>query len=197
MRKFITKTMLLMSAMVSLNAFAQQWNGLTLYGVQNNTSVLLVDTNGTTVKTYSGTGGTGYSTYLEPGGTLVRSIKINNSTFNGGGACGAVQKIDYNNNVIWTYTVSSTTQYSHHDHCVMPNGNVLLIVYESKTQAELAAAGGTNTSLSTIWSEKIIEVQPLTATTGTVVWEWHVWDHLVQNVNSSKANYQTSIVDHP
>lgn len=197
MRKFITKTMLLMSAMVSLNAFAQQWNGLTLYGVQNNTSVLLVDTNGTTVKTYSGTGGTGYSTYLEPGGTLVRSIKVNNSTFNGGGACGAVQKIDYNNNVIWTYTVSSSTQYSHHDHCVMPNGNVLLIVYESKTQAELAAAGGTNTSLSTIWSEKIIEVQPLTATTGTVVWEWHVWDHLVQNVNSSKANYQTSIVDHP
>jgi len=79
----------------------------------------------------------------------------------------------------------------------MPNGNVLIISYESKTQAELAAAGGTNTALTSIWPEKIIEVQPTGTTTGTIVWEWHVWNHLVQNVNSSNANYQTSIVNHP
>lgn len=180
---------------LSLNA--QQWNGLTLYGNQNASNIFLVDTSGTTVKTYSATGSTGYSVYMEPGGTIVRSLKLNNSTFNGGGACGAIQKIDNSNTVTWTYTVSSTSQYSHHDHCVMPNGNVLIISYESKTQAELAAAGGTNTALTTIWPEKIIEVKPLTATTGTIVWEWHVWDHLVQSVNSSKANYQTSIVNHP
>ena len=78
----------------------------------------------------------------------------------------------------------------------MPNGNVLLISYESKTQAELTAAGGTVT-LASIWPEKIIEVQPTGATTGNIVWEWHVWDHLVQNVNASSGNYQTSIVNHP
>ncbi len=177
---------------------AQQWNGLTLVATQNSTTAKLVDTAGTLVKTYTpGTGGTGYSAYLEPGGTMVRSLKITNPTFSGGGSCGVIQKVDYNNNVTWTYTVSSTTQYSHHDHCVMPNGNVLIIAYESKTQAQLSAAGGTNTALTTIWPEKIMEVQPLTATTGTVVWEWHVWDHLVQNANSAKANYQTSIVNHP
>jgi hypothetical protein len=81
----------------------------------------------------------------------------------------------------------------------MPNGNVLLICYELKTQAQVTAAGGTITSLSStgMWPEKIIEVQPTGATTGNIVWEWHVWDHLVQNVNSSKSNYQTSIVNHP
>lgn len=196
MKKLFTGFYALM--LCSFAANAQQWNGLTLVAKQNSTTATLVDTAGTAVKTYSpGTGSTGYSAYLEPGGTMVRSLKISNTTFNGGGACGAIQKVDYSNNVIWSYTVSSTTQYSHHDHCVMPNGNVLIISYESKTQTELAAAGGTNTALTSIWPEKIIEVQPTGATSGTIVWEWHVWDHLVQNVNSSKANYQTSIVNHP
>lgn len=196
MRKIFTKVCVLL--LCSFVANAQQWNGLTLVATQNSTTAKLVDTAGTLVKTYSpGTGSTGYSAYLEPGGTMVRSLKLTNSTFTGGGACGAIQKVDYNNNVIWTYTVSSSTEYSHHDHCVLPNGNVLIIAYESRTQAQLSAAGGTNTALTSIWPEKVIEVKPLTATTGTVVWEWHVWDHLVQNVNSSKANYQTSIVNHP
>lgn len=178
-------------------AYAQQWNGLTLYSLQNGTTAQLVDTANVTVKTWSGlTSGTGYSSYLMPGGELVRSVKVSNSTFNGGGACGGVQKYSYTGTLLWNYTHSSTTYYTHHDHCPLPNGNVLLIAYESKTQAELTAAGGTVT-LSSIWPEKIIEVQPTGATTGNIVWEWHVWDHLVQNVNSTKGNYQTSIVNHP
>ena len=182
-----------------LSSMAQQWDGLTLYSNGAATVANLVDTNNVIVKSWTGlTGGTGYSSYLEPGGTLVRSVKVNNTVFNGGGACGGMQKIDYNGNLIWNYTYSSNTYYTHHDHCVLPNGNVLMIAYELKTQAELAAAGGTNTALTSgIWPEKIIEVQPTGATTGNIVWEWHIWDHLVQNVNSSKANYQTSIVNHP
>ena len=197
MKKLFTKVCALL--LLSFGANAQQWNGLTLVATQNSTTAKLVDTAGTLVKTYSpGTGSTGYSAYMEPGGTMVRSLKLTNSVFTGGGACGAIQKVDYNNNVIWTYTVSNSTQYSHHDHCVMPNGNVLIISYELKTQAELSTAGGTNTALTSgIWPEKIIEVQPTGTTTGNIVWEWHVWDHLVQNVNSAKANYQTSIVNHP
>ena len=35
------------------------------------------------------------------------------------------------------------------------------------------------------------------ATTGNVVWEWRLWDHLVQNVDANKPNYQSSIVNHP
>lgn len=198
MKKLLSVLGIIIPVCIAFNVKAQQWNGLTLVATQNAITAKLVDTAGTVVKTYSpGTGGTGYSAYLEPGGTMVRSIKITNTTFNGGGACGAIQKVDYNNNIIWTYTVSSSTQYSHHDHCVMPNGNVLIIAYESKIQAELAAAGGTNTALTSIWPEKVIEVQPTGATTGNIVWEWHIWDHMVQNVNSSKANYQTSIVNHP
>jgi hypothetical protein len=190
-------TLVAVALFLSTTAYSQQWNGLTLYSTQNSTTAKLVDTSGTTVKTWTGlTTGTAYSSYLMPGGTLVRSISVNNTTFNGGGAAGGIQKHDYAGNLLWNYTHSSTTYYSHHDHCPLPNGNVLMICYESKTQAELTASGGTVT-LASIWPEKIIEVQPTGATTGTIVWEWHVWDHLVQNVNSSKNNYQTSIVNHP
>jgi hypothetical protein len=200
MKKVFTKTLLAITLIVTtINGFSQQWDGLTLYSNGSATAAYLVDTNNVTVKSWTGlTGGTGYSSYLAPGGTLVRSVKVTNSVFNGGGASGRMQKIDYAGNLIWDYTHSSTTYYTHHDHCVLPNGNVLMIAYELKTQAELATAGGTNTALTSgIWPEKIIEVQPTGATTGNIVWEWHVWDHLVQNVNSSKANYQTSIVNHP
>jgi hypothetical protein len=78
----------------------------------------------------------------------------------------------------------------------MPNGNVLLISYERKTASEVTAAG-CSTFSSEMWPDKIVEVMPTGATTGTVVWEWHAWDHLVQNTNASAANYQTSIVNHP
>lgn len=199
MKKIFAKTLLTITLVLTgINGFSQQWDGLTLYSNGNATAAYLVDTNNVTVKSWTGlTGGTGYSSHLEPGGTLVRSVKITNSVFTGGGASGRIQKVDYNGNITWSYDHSSTTFYTHHDHCVMPNGNVLLIAYELKTQAELAAAGGTNTALTTIWPDKIIEVQPTGATTGNIVWEWHFWDHLVQNVNSNKANYQTSIVNHP
>ncbi|MES2515398.1 MAG: aryl-sulfate sulfotransferase [Bacteroidota bacterium] len=198
MRKLFTKILLAANCILFFGALhAQQWNGLTLYSVQNATTAQLVDTANVTVKTWTGlTTGTAYSPYLMPGGILVRSVKVNNTTFNGGGAAGGIQKHDYNGTLLWNYTHSSTTYYSHHDHCPLPNGNVLMICYESKTQAQLTAAGGTVT-LASIWPEKIIEVQPTGLTTGTIVWEWHVWDHLVQNVNSSSGNYQTSIVNHP
>lgn len=199
MKKQLAKKIALLFVSVLLTTYiqAQQWNGLTLYSNGNATAAYLIDTNNLAVKTWSNlTGGTGYSSYLQPGGTLVRSVKVTNTTFNGGGACGGMQKIDYAGNLVWDYTHSSSTYYTHHDHCVLPNGNVLMIAYESKTQSDLTAAGGT-VSLASIWPEKIIEVQPTGLTTGNIVWEWHVWDHLVQNVNSAGANYQTSIVDHP
>jgi hypothetical protein len=42
----------------------------------------------------------------------------------------------------------------------------------------------------------IIEIKPTGKTTGDVVWEWHVWDHLIQDEDSSKANYG-NVAEHP
>ncbi|MCC6448601.1 MAG: aryl-sulfate sulfotransferase [Chitinophagaceae bacterium] len=176
---------------------AQKWNGLTLYSTQNSTATYLYDTTGAIVKTWthSSSSKTGYSTYMEPGGTLVRTIAHSGNSFSGGPVCGEVQKVDYNGNVTWDFVYSTTDYCTHHDICPMPNGNVLLIAYERKTAAQATQAGCSQNI--EIWSEKIVEVQPTGATTGTIVWEWHLWDHLVQSNNSAKDNYATSISDHP
>src|SRR5262249_10248555 len=38
-------------------------------------------------------------------------------------------------------------------------------------------------------ADSLVEVKPTGKTTGEVVWEWHAWDHLVQDVDPSKANF--------
>lgn len=176
---------------------AQQWGNYTLYATMNGTSAYLIDTNNTTYHSWTFTNSykTGYSSYLLPGGTLLRTVARQGNSFTGGPICGEIQKVDWNGNVVWDFVYSTTNYCTHHDICPMPNGNVLAIAYERKTSSEVTAAGCT-TAIE-MWPDKIVEIQPTGATTGTVVWEWHAWDHLVQDVNSSAANYQTSVLDHP
>ncbi|MFM2134893.1 MAG: hypothetical protein RL021_293 [Bacteroidota bacterium] len=178
-------------------AASQQWGAYTLYSVQNQTAAYLCDTNGTTFHTWSGlTGGTGYSSYMMPGGTLVRTVRNTGNVLNGGGMTGRVQKVSYSGSLLWDFTYSSSTYCLHHDICPLPNGNVLMISYDVKTAADLTAAGYAAAG-HTIWSEKIIEVQPSGPTTGTIVWEWKLWDHLTQNVDPARANYNPTVIDHP
>jgi hypothetical protein len=186
----------------SLSAISQQWGEFTLYSTQGSTSAYLIDTNGTTFQTWTGlSGGTGYSSYLMPGGTLWRSVN-NQNVLNGGGMTGRVQKVAYNGTRLWDFTYSSNSYCLHHDICPLPNGNVLLISYDVKNATDLILAGYSGTGHA-IWSEKIIEVRPDTApagtvsTTGTIVWEWKLWDHLTQNFDPAKANYHPTIIDHP
>ena len=138
---------------------------------------------------------TGYSSHMMPGGFLWRSVKYMPNSFSGGGQTGSVQKVAWDGTVLWNF-VYSTTEYSmHHDFCPMPNGNVLLISYEKRTAIEVANAGTNFTG--EMWPDKVVEIRPTGLTTGETVWEWKVWNHLVQNTNANKANYQSSIVDHP
>lgn len=181
-------------AMSQLNA--QQWGDYTLYSLQNSSTTYLIDTNNTVYHTWTHASSdkTGYSSYLMPDKILWRTVKTT-TQLNGGGITGKVQKVDWNGNVLWNFTYSSSTYCMHHDICPLPNGNVLLISYDVRTAAESSAAGRTATG--SVWSEKIIEVKPTGATTGDIVWEWKLWDHLVQNVDPNKSNYQSSIIDHP
>ncbi len=179
------------------NSYSGSWGTYTLYSLKNGTTAQLIDLNNTVYHTwnFASTKKTGYSCYMLPGGTLVRSYLNSANSLSGGGITGGVQKVDWSGTVIWDFPYSSTTYCLHHDICPLPNGNVLMISYDVKTSAEASAAGCS--SAISMWSEKIIEVQPTGTNTGTIVWEWKVWDHLCQSVNSSKSNYVTSISQHP
>jgi hypothetical protein len=183
--------------LLAFNLKAQQWNGLTYYGNSGSAMGYLIDTNSTVVKTftYTGSGNNGYSTHMMPGGYVWRTVSNTGNILTGGGMTGRIQKWSYSNILLWDYTYSSSTYCLHHDHCPLPNGNVLVISYDVKTATDASNAGAT--SSITIWAEKVMELQPVGTNSAIVVWEWKVWDHLVQNLYPTKANYQTSIVNHP
>ena len=79
----------------------------------------------------------------------------------------------------------------------MPNGNVLMVVWDKKTADEAIAAGRKKELVSDyLLPDSVVEIKPTGKTTGEVVWEWHLWDHLVQDHDSTKANYG-DVAAHP
>lgn len=165
-------------------------NGYVLFSPIRSTNTYLIDKCGRLAKTWSSAYMPGQSVYLLPDGHLLRTGRTNNTTFTAGGSGGIIEKIDWNGNVVWSYSISDATQCQHHDIKPMPNGNVLVIAWDKKTSAQAIAQGRDPVLTGTdVWSEKIVELQPIGASGANIVWQWNLWDHLVQNYDVSKPNY--------
>ncbi|HTL80978.1 MAG TPA: aryl-sulfate sulfotransferase [Bacteroidia bacterium] len=165
-------------------------NGYVLFAPVSDSTTYLIDKCGKLVHTWSSTYRPGQAVYLLPNGTLLRTGNLNNSNFVSGGTGGEIEELDWNSNVLWSYAVSDTGQCQHHDVRALPNGNILVIAWEKHTQAEAIAAGRNPNFLgSSLWGEEILELQPVGNNSANIVWQWHLWDHLVQHYDSTKANY--------
>ena len=165
-------------------------NGFVLFAPTRSNTTYLIDRCGKEVKSWTSTYNPGLSCYLLSDGTLLRTGVVQSQSFNAGGHGGVIEKIDWNGNVIWTYFISDATNWQHHDVKALPNGNILVIAWESKTNTQ-AIAKGRNPLLvpTTLWSEQILEIQPTGATGGNIVWEWHLWDHLIQDFDNTKPDF--------
>lgn len=191
---------ILFSLILNLNSIAQtiglqQHNqgsyddGYILFAPDTYTDTYLIDKCGKLVNSWSSTHTPGNSVYLLPDGNLLRCGTIFSPFFMPVG--GIIEKFDWNSNLIWSYVISDSTNYSHHDIKPMPNGNILVIAWEKKTTAQAIAAGINPDNLigGFLDSEQIIELQPYGTDSAIVVWRWHLWDHLVQDFDSTKMNY--------
>ncbi len=171
--------------------------GYTLFSPTAYTQSYLIDNCGRLIHEWSGSHNTGLATYLSNNGNLIRTGLIPGSYYAVGGKGGAIEIIDWNDSIIWSYEHYAATYCLHHDICELPNGNIIALAWERKTTTAATNSGRNPTLLSgDLWSEKIIEIQPTFPSGGNIVWEWHLWDHLVQNYSSSKPNYGV-IEDHP
>ena len=174
---------------------SSSWGDYTLIAVQNQTTATVIDNNKQVHHTWTNlTGRTGYPSYLLKDCILLRTVTVNNTTFTAGGITGRVQKVAKDGTILWDFTYSTSTHCLHHDIHQLPNGNILMVAYELKTAAEAVQAGSATSHI--IWSEKIIEVQPVGTNGGNIVWEWRLWDHLVQSHDATKDNYGV-IADNP
>ncbi len=164
--------------------------GYVLFSPTTSTTTYLIDKCGNKVHEWNSSYKPALASYLLEDGSLLRTGQLDNVNFDEGGSGGIIEKFDWDGNLTWSYSISDNFQCQHHDVKFLPNGNVLAIVWERFTTDE-AFAQGKNTSYanSYILSEKIVELQPFGVTGATVVWEWKVWDHLIQDFDNTKPNY--------
>ena len=96
--------------------------------------------------------------------------------------------------VVWEYA----HEEQHHDLLKLPNGNVLLLTRRTLTKEEAVAAGANPDLVGEqgLPGARVIEVRPTGAAGGEIVWEWSVFDHLIQEFDSSKPNYG-AVGEHP
>ena len=91
--------------------------------------------------------------YLQTDSTLLYPYRVQNPTMNSGGVGGGISLYLWNGDLIWDYNISNETYQHHHDIEPLPNGNILILVWEKKNAAEATEVGRQelNNSLNEIW----------------------------------------------
>ena len=173
--------------------------GLTLFAPLKSRNTYLVDAAGETVHTWKSEFLPGNSAYLLEDGSIVRCAKDGgDSPFSGGGEGGRIQRIGWDGELLWDYAMASDEWRHHHDIAPMPNGHVLAIIWEGVGQKDAQRHGRDRDQVAEagLWPDAIIELAPKGSSEAEVVWEWHAWDHLVQDRNEDFPNFG-SPKDHP
>ena len=184
--KLVLSAVILFLSFTSLQA--QSFDGYALYNLQNNNTTYLIDKNGNIAHSWSLALAGNYTVHLKENGNLVRGGSYGNNVLSAPAVSGIIQEFDPNGTLVWEFVYSDANHVSHHDFCVLPNGNVILTAFEVKTGSELLQAGWSGSTNSNKWPTHFIEVQQ-NGTGGQIVWEWHIWDHLVQDFNNTKDNF--------
>jgi len=172
-----------------LNNGFEAFNGYTLF--TNHAKTYLINNCGEVINEWNSNYIDGKSVYLLEDGSLLRAGLLENPNFILPGIGGIIQKFDWNGNLTWEYTYSTSNKSQHHDVYPLSNGNVLILAVTKKTGTEAIQAGRDPSLLvdNELYNEQILEIQPIGLNTGVIVWEWNVWDHLIQDFDSTKDNY--------
>jgi len=174
----------------------QAHNGYTLLAPSLSRTTYLVDNCGLLINSWQSSYRPGAVAYLLENGNLLRTGSVQGD-FSGGGRGGVVELFNWEGDLIWSYRVADEDQHQHHDVEALPNGNILVLAWEHISQAE-AKMAGVERDISTmgIWPDKVIELKPIGSDSAEVVWDWHIWDHLIQDKNPYLDNYGI-ISEHP
>jgi len=164
------------------------FRGYTLFGPAHNTTVYLINNDGLLVHRWVTDQRPNLMGYLRENGNLVRPARFSDAESPGIG--GQIQEYDWDGNLVWEYFLDGDVYLQHHDIALLPNGNVLLIVQEQKTRDDAIATGRNPSTVGdAVTPDAILEVRPIPPAGGEIVWEWHVWDHMIQNFDPTRDNY--------
>jgi hypothetical protein len=168
--------------------------GYVLFNPLLSDTAYLVDNDGAVVHSWKTPYSPGGAMYLLPDGHLLRTGRDPALTaFRTGGTGGILQELDWDGRVVWEWRFSDATHVQHHDIEPMPDGNILVLAWEVKSPDEARRAGRRPDQIPEqgLWPDWLLEIAPVRGQPGgaEVVWEWHVWDHLVQDHDPEAANF--------
>lgn len=160
-------------------------DGYTLFTPEKNKDAYLINICGEVVNTWSFSEKPAATCYLLENGNLLRAGKD------------SLEIRDWNNNLVWSYAMNLNGFNQHHDIEPLPNGNILCVVTDNYSDSAIIEEGRDSTRVeATFKLDKIVELQPVGTNNANVVWEWKVIDHLIQDFDSTKANFGV-VEDHP
>ncbi len=178
--------------------------GYTLFSPLLGKTTYLIDNDGREVHRWEADYRPGVSAYILPEGWLLRTASLRGIAqtrfADAGGLGGRIEALEWDGRVIWSYELANDDRHLHHDiEPLYVEKRVLALAWEYHSPEEARAAGRDTTRIPEggVWSEVIMELKPRPQSGASVVWEWRVWDHLVQDFDSTKANYAPSVADEP
>jgi len=175
------------------------FEGYTLINPLSSTKTLLVDMDGKVVHSWDSRENGGGLAYLLEDGSLVRSAVVpDNPRFKGGGMGGKLQRFSWDGELLWEFVMADDYQTLHHDIAPLPNGNFLAIAWEHRFREDAIAYGRDPKTITDkgMWTDAVYELKPLGQNDAEIVWEWHAWDHLIQDFDPDLEGHG-SIPDHP
>ena len=201
------KRALLLSFVIALRSFAydalqgptelRYWNpakaqnGYTFFGVSGTT--YLIDMEGRVVHTWP----LGNNPHLLQSGGVLDASTDDPSGF------GGFKEVDWDGKTVWQYTERRSTYHPHHDFIRIFNPKLkayttVYIANRDYTAAECVAAGAIAQQVPATGAQldTMVEVDA----SGTVVWEWRFFDHLVQDADATKPTFVgvgKTIADYP
>lgn len=158
---------------------AQTYSGYTLFGTRGKTN--LIDFEGHVIHTWN----IGTNPRFTEGGNLLDAVGGNPSNQN------VWKEIDWNGNTVWQYAETRSTYHGHHDFAKIYNpklGDSTFIYIANKdltAQQCLNAGCDPSNNYNGAQMDAIVEVDMQ----GNVVWEWCFFDHVVQDIDPTKATY--------
>ena len=204
MKKYLFFIALFTNLMYSQNTIGiiansqESYNGYTLFAANNSTDTYLINNCGEVINKWIGASIPASSIYLLENGNLLKTGRIQNSNITFGGVGGKIELYDWDSNLLWEYTYSSSLFSQHHDIYPLPNGNILMLAVTTMNQAEAVQAGrdANNLTDGKLFNEQILELEPVGTNQANIVWEWNIKDHLIQDIDATKNNFGI-VADNP
>lgn len=157
---------------------SKAYNGYTLFGSGGTT--YLVDMEGHVVHTWK----IGTNPRFTEGGTLLDAVGGDPSNSN------VWKELDWNGNVVWTYTEKRSNYHPHHDFVKIYNPKLgdstfMYIANKDYTAAQCLAAGANpaSSNYAGVQLDVVVEVNRA----GRIIWEWAFFDHIVQEFDATKT----------